>query len=195
MDNPDHKDKTRDNTTSTQTDAPDAYEPKQSEHVMEPDDSVRNIEKDTEKDMEESMTKESGAEESGESPEDPAHESAPDEHVMEPEITGEDTGKDIAKDDEESLDEVSGAEESGAEESGEPSQDPAHESSPDEVRTALVAIRGQNRSAHFNAGEHTLKKSDEVVIQTEHGKAIGTVLEPPVLLKCRVCKQLTILLQ
>jgi len=203
MDNPDHKDKTRDNTTSTQTDAPDAYEPKQSEHVMEPDDSVRNIEKDTEKDMEESMTKESGAEESGESPENPAHEPAPDEHVMEPEITGEDTGKDIAKDDEESLDEVSGAEvsgaeesgaeESGAEESGEPSQDPAHESSPDEVRTALVAIRGQNRSAHFNAGEHTLKQGDEVVIQTEHGKAIGVVLEPPVLLECRGCKQLTIL--
>ena len=76
---------------------------------------------------------------------------------------------------------------------GESSEDPAREPSPDEVRTALVAIRGKNRSAHFNAGEHTLKPGDEVVVQTEQGKAIGAVLEPPVLLGCRGCKHLKIL--
>ena len=74
-----------------------------------------------------------------------------------------------------------------------PEDDPAAEDSTDEVRTALVTIRGQNRSAHFDAGEHTLKPGDEVVIQTEHGKAIGEVLEPPVVLGCRGCKHLTIL--
>ena len=77
--------------------------------------------------------------------------------------------------------------------SGEPEDKPGAELSLDEVRTALVAIRGQNRSAHFDAGEHTLKPGDEVVIQTEHGKAIGEVLEPPVVLGCRGCKHLKIL--
>ena len=77
--------------------------------------------------------------------------------------------------------------------SGEPEDEPESQLPPGEVRTALVAIRGQNRSAHFDAGEHTLKPGDEVVIQTEHGKAIGEVLEPPVILGCRGCKHLTIL--
>ncbi len=77
--------------------------------------------------------------------------------------------------------------------SGDPSEDSAREASPDEVRTALVRIRGRNRSAHFDAGEHTLRPDDEVVVQTEHGKAIGVVLEPPVVLGCRGCKNMTIL--
>lgn len=65
--------------------------------------------------------------------------------------------------------------------------------SAEQVRTALVAIRGQNRSAHFDAGEHSLKQGDEVVIQTEHGKAIGVVLEPPVTLGCRGCSHQSVL--
>lgn len=64
---------------------------------------------------------------------------------------------------------------------------------PGEIRTALVAIRGQNRTAHFDAGEHTLKPGDEIVVQTEQGKAIGTILEPPVTLACRGCRELSIL--
>jgi type IV secretory pathway TraG/TraD family ATPase VirD4 len=44
-----------------------------------------------------------------------------------------------------------------------------------DLRTVLVAVKGQNRSAHFNAGEHTLKQGDEVVVQMEKGKAIGAV--------------------
>ena len=79
---------------------------------------------------------------------------------------------------------------------GEP-EDPSDESGPelerDDVRTALVGIRGQNRSAHFDAGEHTLKPGDEVIIQTEQGKAIGEILEPPVVLGCRGCRHLKIL--
>ena len=91
---------------------------------------------------------------------------------------------------------VTGSENIGelpAEDPGGPLPDPDRESSPDEVRTALVAIRGQNRSAHFDAGEHTLRPGDEVIIQTEQGKAVGEVLEPPVILSCRGCKHLTIL--
>ena len=61
------------------------------------------------------------------------------------------------------------------------------------VRTALVVIRGQNRTAHFNAGEHSLSPGDEVVIQTEQGKNIGVVMEPPITLSCRGCKNLKIL--
>jgi cell fate regulator YaaT (PSP1 superfamily) len=61
------------------------------------------------------------------------------------------------------------------------------------VRTVLVAVRGQNRSAHFNAGEHTLKQGDEVVVQVEKGKAIGVVLEVPVTLHCRGCEDLLVL--
>ncbi len=61
------------------------------------------------------------------------------------------------------------------------------------VRTVLVRIRGQNRTAHFTAGEHTLKLGDEVVVQTEKGKNIGVVVEPPVTLACRGCKNLKIL--
>lgn len=61
------------------------------------------------------------------------------------------------------------------------------------VRTVLVAVRGQNRSAHFNAGEHTLKQGDEVVVQTEKGKAIGVVMEPAVTLQCRGCQDLLVL--
>jgi cell fate regulator YaaT (PSP1 superfamily) len=67
------------------------------------------------------------------------------------------------------------------------------EDSSDGVRTALVSIRGQNRTAHFNAGEHSLVVGDEVVIQTEQGKNIGVVREPPVTLACRGCKNLKIL--
>jgi len=193
MDNSNDNDKTIDNLTSTQTDVPDANEPIQPERVMEPADTREDTDKNIAMDDEESVPEESGAEEfegeeSVEPSQDPLNEPSQPERVMEPADTGEDTDNDIARDDEASVDEVF-----GAEESGEPSEDPAQELSPDEVRTALVAIRGQNRSAHFNAGEHTLKQGDEVVIQTEHGKAIGTVLEPPVLLKCRGCKQLTIL--
>ena len=61
------------------------------------------------------------------------------------------------------------------------------------LRTVLVAVRGQNRSSHFNAGEHTLKQGDEVVVQTEKGKAVGVVMEPPVTLECRGCKDLIVL--
>ncbi len=61
------------------------------------------------------------------------------------------------------------------------------------IRTVLVGIRGQNRTAHFNAGEHTLKTGDEVVVQTEKGKNIGVVMEPPITLACRGCKNLKIL--
>ena len=60
-------------------------------------------------------------------------------------------------------------------------------------RTVLVAIRGQNRSAHFLAGEHTLHQGDEVVVQTEKGKAIGVVTEPPVTLHCRRCADRVVL--
>ncbi len=88
--------------------------------------------------------------------------------------------------------------ESSATETGKPEDPgegdpPSQESSPDSIRTALVAIRGKNRSAHFNAGEHTLKPGDEVVVQTEQGKAIGTVLEPPVVLACKGCRDMKIL--
>lgn len=89
--------------------------------------------------------------------------------------------------------ETSPAEEAPAETTEEPLEDLAAEVSPDSVRTALVAIRGQNRTAHFDAGEHTLKPGDEVVVQTEQGKSIGEVIEPPVVLSCRGCKELTIL--
>lgn len=89
--------------------------------------------------------------------------------------------------------ETSPAEEAPAERAEEPLEDLAAEVSPDSVRTALVAIRGQNRTAHFDAGEHTLKPGDEVVVQTEQGKSIGEVIEPPVVLSCRGCKELTIL--
>ena len=61
------------------------------------------------------------------------------------------------------------------------------------LRTVLVAVRGQNRSAHFNAGEHTLRQGDEVVVQTEKGKAVGVVMEPPVTLECRGCEDLIVL--
>ncbi|MDT8396498.1 MAG: regulatory iron-sulfur-containing complex subunit RicT [bacterium] len=61
------------------------------------------------------------------------------------------------------------------------------------IRTVLVGIRGQNRTAHFNAGEHTLNLGDEVVVQTEHGKNIGVVMEPPVTLEYRGCRNLKIL--
>lgn len=61
------------------------------------------------------------------------------------------------------------------------------------LRTVLVAVRGQNRSSHFNAGEHTLRQGDEVVVQTEKGKAVGVVMEPPVTLECRGCKDLIVL--
>ena len=66
-------------------------------------------------------------------------------------------------------------------------------SDPDSVRTALISIRGQNRTAHFSAGDHSLSPGDEVVIQTEQGKSIGVVMEPPVTLSCRGCKTLKIL--
>lgn len=89
--------------------------------------------------------------------------------------------------------EASDPEHRGAGEPEAPSEDPAGEVSSDDVRTALVTIRGQNRSAHFNAGEHSLRPGDEVVVQTEQGKSIGEVLEPPVVLACRGCKNLTIL--
>src|SRR5680860_534704 len=164
MDNSNDNDKTIDNITSTQTDVPDADEPIQPERVMEPADTGEETDEDIARDDEASLPAESGAEESVEPSQDPVKEPSQPERIMEPADTGEDTDKDIARDDEESV-----AEESGAEESVEPSQDPVQELSPDEVRTALVAIRGQNRSAHFNAGEHTLKQGDEVVIQTEHG--------------------------
>jgi len=62
-----------------------------------------------------------------------------------------------------------------------------------EVRTVLVTIRSQNRSAHFHAGEHTLHQGDEVVVQTEKGKAIGVVMEPPVTLACRACPDRVVL--
>jgi cell fate regulator YaaT (PSP1 superfamily) len=148
MDNPDHKDKTVDNTPTIQTDVPNDGEPSPPEHTGEPEDIG---------DPEEFLEGPAG-----EPQEDPAGEA------------GE-------------LSEEAG------QEAGEPQEDPDRETSSDEVRTALVTIRGQNRSAHFNAGEHTLKPGDEVVVQTEQGKAIGSVLEPPVLLGCRGCKHLKIL--
>jgi len=193
MDNSNDNGIKNDNTNSP--DVPDANEPMQPERVMEPDDSVKNIENDLEKDVEETLTEESGAEGSEAQGSEAQVSGAEGSEAQasgaeESEAQGSEAQESGA---EESEAQGSEAQVSGAEESGESEQDPAHELSPDEVRTALVAIRGQNRSAHFNAGEHTLKQGDEVVIQTEHGKAIGTVLEPPVLLECRGCKQLTIL--
>ncbi len=98
---------------------------------------------------------------------------------------------------------VENEEQSATEPSDAPSEEadpetshPCHgsaEGSSDGVRTALVSIRGQNRTAHFNAGEHSLVVGDEVVIQTEQGKNIGVVREPPVTLACRGCKNLKIL--
>jgi cell fate regulator YaaT (PSP1 superfamily) len=98
---------------------------------------------------------------------------------------------------------VENEEQSATEPSDAPSEEadpetshPCHgsaEDSSDGVRTALVSIRGQNRTAHFNAGEHSLVVGDEVVIQTEQGKNIGVVREPPVTLACRGCKNLKIL--
>jgi cell fate regulator YaaT (PSP1 superfamily) len=98
---------------------------------------------------------------------------------------------------------IENEEQSAAEPSDAPSEEadpetshPCHgsaEDSSDGVRTALVSIRGQNRTAHFNAGEHSLVVGDEVVIQTEQGKNIGVVREPPVTLACRGCKNLKIL--
>lgn len=61
------------------------------------------------------------------------------------------------------------------------------------LRTVLIAVKGQNRTAHFNAGEHTLKQGDEVVVQMEKGKAIGVVMEPAIKLQCRGCEDLHIL--
>jgi len=99
--------------------------------------------------------------------------------------------------------EATSEEQSATEPSDAPSEEadpetshPCHgsaEGSSDGVRTALVSIRGQNRTAHFNAGEHSLVVGDEVVIQTEQGKNIGVVMEPPVTLACRGCKNLKIL--
>jgi cell fate regulator YaaT (PSP1 superfamily) len=61
------------------------------------------------------------------------------------------------------------------------------------VRTVAVKIKGQNRTSHFNAGEHTLKPGDEVVIKTEKGKALGTIIEAPMELSCRGCEKKKIL--
>ena len=120
-----------------------------------------------------------------------ADEPSSSEHVGEPENIEEPIAGESGEPFEDPTDEPSSSEHVGEPENiGEPV---AGDSSPDEVRTALVAIRGQNRSAHFNAGEHTLRPGDEVVIQTDQGKAIGEVLEPPVILGCRGCKHLTIL--
>jgi cell fate regulator YaaT (PSP1 superfamily) len=163
MDNPDHKEKPEDNTPATQTDVLNA-------------DELSSPELNTDK-------------------------PSPPEHVREPEDTGEPMAEESGEPLENQTDEPSSPElitdepsssehDRESEDTGEPI---AGESSPDEVRTALVMVRGQNRSAHFNAGEHTLRPGDEVVIQTDQGKAIGEVLEPPVVLGCRGCKHQTIL--
>ena len=86
-------------------------------------------------------------------------------------VTEKDTEKSLLETDEESTDEQLSS----------------------DVRTVLISIRGQNRSAHFDAGEHSLKPGDEVVVQADHGKAIGVVLEPPVTLACRGCRHQKIL--
>jgi len=163
MDNPDHKDKTVDNTSTIQSDVLNIDEMSPPENVGDP------------KNIEEPMA----AESEGSSEDQPQEPSAA-EHVTEPESIEEAIP-------EEPMTEENTTEESTAEESttGEPSSD--------EVRTARVTIRGQNRSAHFDAGEHTLKPGDEVVVQTKNGKAIGEVTEPPVVLGCRGCKHMTIL--
>jgi cell fate regulator YaaT (PSP1 superfamily) len=189
MDNPDHKDKTVDDTPTIQTDAPDTEESLPPEHIGAPEDI------ETPRSGESGELSEGLAEEVREPSEDldresgePSEDQA--EEVGEP---SEDLDRESGEPSEDQAEEVGEPSEDLDRESGEPSEEPDREPSPDEVRTALVAIRGQNRSAHFNAGEHTLKPGDEVVVQTEQGKAIGSVLEPPVLLGCRGCKHLTIL--
>ncbi len=125
-----------------------------------------------------------------------ADEPSPPENTREPEDIGESMTEEPGEPSEDPAQELSPDELSAPEHAEEPEdtvEPMAGESSPDDVRTALVAIRGQNRSAHFNAGEHSLRPGDEVVVQTDHGKAIGEVLEPPVVLGCRGCKHLTIL--
>ena len=64
---------------------------------------------------------------------------------------------------------------------------------PARLRTVLIGIKGRNRTAHFSAGEHTLRTGDDVVINTEQGKALGRVLEPPVELECRGCHKVEVL--
>jgi len=57
------------------------------------------------------------------------------------------------------------------------------------ARSVLIRIRGQNRTLHFDAGEHKLTPGDEVVVSGPKGKAIGTVIEPPLELPCTKCEQ------
>lgn len=70
---------------------------------------------------------------------------------------------------------IGGVQESGAPEGGET------------VRMVTVMIKGQNRTSHFAAGEHSLKPGDEVVVRTDKGKALGTVAEVPLELACGGC--------
>jgi cell fate regulator YaaT (PSP1 superfamily) len=184
MDNPDHKDKTVDNTPTIQTDDPNTEEPLPPEQTGTPEHNGEPGEASEDPAVEDGEPSEDPTVEAGEPSEDPTVED------------GEPSEGPAVEDGEASEDpgvEAGEPSEDPAVEDGEPSEGPDQETSPEEVRTVLVAISGQNRTAHFDAGEHTLKPGDEVVVQTEQGKAIGSVLEPPVLLGCRGCKHLTIL--
>ena len=218
MDNPDDKDQTEKNTQTIQTDAPNTEEPSPPDHSGAPEDIGEPGESFEDPTAEAGEPLMDPATEAGEPSMDPATEAGepsvdPAAEAGEPSVdpaaeAGEPSVDPAAEAGDPLMDPAGEAGEplmDPAVEAGDPSvdptgeageqppEDPDQEQSPDNVRTALVAIRGQNRSAHFNAGEHSLRPGDEVVVQAEHGKAIGEVLEPPVVLGCRGCKNLAIL--
>ena len=189
MDNPNQNDINKDDTSKAQEDILNAEETSPAQQIREPDDIREPMDP-----------------EPVENPEDPAEEATQIDSAMEPKEPADplpDESDDPSDDPAWEASKIDSAMDPGElsdplneeadDPSDEPAGDPARELSPDEVRTALVKVRGQNRSSHFNAGEHTLKPGEEVVVQTEQGKAIGVVMEPPVLLECRGCKNLTIL--
>jgi len=193
MDNSNDKDKSVEETPATQTDVLNTDEPSPPElNTDEPSSPELNTDEPSppELNADEPSPPELNADEPS-PPELNADELSSSEHVRKSEDIEEPIAGESGEPFEDPTDEPSSSEHVGEPENIE--EPVAGESSPDEVRTALVAIRGQNRSAHFNAGEHTLRPGDEVVIQTDQGKAIGEVLEPPVILGCRGCKHLTIL--
>jgi cell fate regulator YaaT (PSP1 superfamily) len=61
------------------------------------------------------------------------------------------------------------------------------------IRTVRIFLPRQNRESHFHAGEHSLKPGDQVVVETEHGKAIGVVSSPPAETPCLGCQRSRVL--
>ncbi|UCF30412.1 MAG: stage 0 sporulation protein [bacterium] len=57
------------------------------------------------------------------------------------------------------------------------------------VRTVRIYLRGKNRESHCHAGEHSLKPGDQVVVETDQGKALGVVTSSPVEFACRGCER------